>query len=138
MRKFKPTKMIYIASSYTCRDKRLSRDAQLDVELLRYLGVTQAIGRLQDKYPYAFIGPITQSHHTANYMKSRKTTFDAWRLRDLTYISRCDELWILTDKDESWRKSKGVTEEVEFAMINDIPIKFIDWKTYKIKPMRLK
>lgn len=126
----KLTKMIYVASAYSHKDKLK--------QLFRYRNVTECIGKLQDKYPYAFIGPITQSHQTAAYMKRSSTSFKAWKLRDLTYMSRCDELWLYADEKGAWRESIGVKEELTFAVSNDLPIKFIHHKTFVVKPLKFK
>lgn len=135
MKKFKPTKRIYLASPYSalkCKNKRtaaLIRDE-------RYAAVTIAAAKLQDKYPYAFILPITQSHNTSPYMKNKNTGFAAWKQIDLTFVECCDEVWVLDLP--GWDESIGVQEEMAFAAENDIAIKFVDHKTYKVKPFTIK
>lgn len=115
------TKMIYIASPYSHKSPQ--------VRLARVQGVDKAIGQLQDSWPYAFIGPITQSHRTVWYMKSQGTGFESWELRDLTYISRCDEVWVL--KLAGWKKSVGVTKEIEFALKKNIRVRYLTPKGLK-------
>lgn len=131
----KLTKMIYIASSYSCNHPDLK--IKMGVEYERAMAVTRCIGALHDKYPYAFLGPITQSHQTAPHTKTKSGGFEHWKTIDFTYLSRCDEIWVLADVDGAWQRSVGVTAELEFASANDIPIRFIHPDTYEVKKMRM-
>lgn len=115
------TKMIYIASPYSHKSPSVQEE--------RYMEITKAIGKLQDRFNYAFIGPITQSHNTVRFMKSKGTGFTSWELRDLTYISHCDEVWVV--KLPGWKKSIGVTKEIIFAEENLIPVKYLTSKSLK-------
>ena len=125
----KLTKMIYIASPYSCYHWCFL--VRWAIELYRYFKVTQVTGRLQDKFKYAFIGPITQSHETSKYMKSRCGRFESWALRDLTFISRCNEVWVVTM--DGWKESVGVQEEIKFAKtILGCKVKYVNPKTLKI------
>lgn len=117
----KLTKMIYIASPYSHKSALIRH--------FRVESIDKAIGKLQDRYPYAFIGPITQSARTVEYMKSKGTGFESWETRDLTYISRCDEVWIV--KLAGWEKSVGVIKEIAFALENNIPVKYLTPKTLR-------
>lgn len=123
----KLTKMIYVASPYSSHQKYFKKIHQW----YRYWKVTKLIAHLQDLYPYAFIGPITQSHHTAKFMKNGDTGFKSWEKRDLTYISRCDEVWVLMIN--GWRESVGVTEEIEFAKENKILVRYFSPTYIEIK-----
>lgn len=115
--------MIYVASPYTYKS-RIPGLSWLR-RYLRYRAITKIIGRLQDKYPYAFIGPITQSHNTAKYMLNSATDFKSWARRDLTYISHCDEMWVVLL--DGWNQSTGVLAEVKFLKSRrNFNIKFID------------
>lgn len=116
------TKMIYIASPYS--PKGVHKIFHKVIKYFRYLKITKVIARLQDEYPYAFIGPITQSHHTAKYMKCKCSLFKSWQKRDLTYISHCDEVWVMKMKD--WDKSTGVKAEIKFAIKNNIPVRYLE------------
>ena len=112
------TKMIYIASPYT--SKKLDPVEKFQEEVDRYMAITQYIGELQDQYPYAFIGPITQSHNTAMFMSNKDTTFANWEARDKTFIARCDELWVI--QIDGWMESVGVRAEIKFAHEQGIPV----------------
>ncbi len=129
----KLTKMIYIASPYTSRMQGKMKRLE---EKSRCLLVDQAIGQLQDRYPYAFIGPITQSARTVVHMKTQKTTFEHWEIRDLTYVSRCDELWVLALP--GWDQSVGVLAEIDFAYTLNLPVQFVNPETLEVKPITLK
>lgn len=111
------TKVIYLASPYSHKSKEKMEK--------RYEAINKVAGKLQDKYTYAFILPITMSHNTSHYMKNNDTGFDAWRVRDLTYISVSNELWVV-QLDSEWAKSKGVKEEIEYATKLGLPIKYLD------------
>lgn len=117
-KKFQPTKLIYLASPYSHESKDIMRS--------RFEMVTKVAAKLQDTYEYAFILPITMSHVTAGYMKNKGTSFADWEIRDLTYLSKCDELWVVCLK--GWEESKGVEAEIAFAAKQKIPIKYLPIK----------
>lgn len=122
------TKLIYTASPYS--PIGWHKLLGYFIKLYRNYIITRVIGKLQDLYPYAFIGPITQSHHTAKHMKNKCGKFKSWARRDLTYISRCDEVWVV--KMSGWAESTGVQEEIKFAQKKKIPVRFIDHSTLRI------
>jgi hypothetical protein len=111
----KLTKMIYLASPYSNSDKEIST--------FRYEEVTRVAGLLQEEYPYAFILPITMSHNTEKYMKIKDSSFKHWATRDFTYISRCDEIWVVAMS--GWNESLGVIAEIKFAKDKNILIKYV-------------
>lgn len=113
--------MVYLASPYS--------HTHAKVRLYRYNLITKITGELQDRYPYAFIGPITQSHNTAQYMINNNTEFTAWIIRDFTYISHCNELWVIMI--DGWQESKGIQEELLFAKTQKIKIKYFDPLLFK-------
>lgn len=127
--------MVYIASPYSPIGWKQKLIAPL-LKFYRWYCVTRAIGKLHDKFPYAFIGPITQSHHTGKHRKIKNSSFSAWIRVDLTYISNCDQLWVLMLP--GWKKSVGVQAEIAFAtsLIDDngkgMKIRYIHPKTLKI------
>lgn len=123
----KLTKLIYLASPYSHKSKAIMT--------LRLVDADMALGRLQDKYPYAFIGPITQSARTVKYMNSTDEGFGAWERRGLTYVSRCDELWVLDIP--GWQDSVGVQAEIAFAYQLQIPVKVVNHRTYQVKTLEI-
>lgn len=117
----KLTKQIYVASPYSHKSKKIM--------IQRFKDITRIIGILQDTHPYAFIGPITQSHQTAMHMKKSEGSFKHWARRDYTYIYNSQELWVV--KLPGWTISVGVQAEIEFAKAIGIPVKYIDPITLK-------
>lgn len=130
-KKFKPTKMVYVASAYS---SKLVWPLNKIQEYFRYRAVTKCIGKLHDKYPYAFIGPITQSHNTTSFTSTKTGGFEHWVNIDLTYISKCDELWLFMN--DGWKTSVGVRRELWHCFENNIKIKLINPKTYKVRKLR--
>jgi len=131
----KLTKMIYLASAYSCMDEDATDEIKQITRDYRYDEVTKCAAALHDKYPYAFILPITQSHHTAKYRKNVDTGFAAWERIDLTFVSRCDELWVLDMA--GWKESVGVQAEIAFAVANGIPVRIVQHGTNKVKKLKL-
>jgi hypothetical protein len=123
----KLTKLIYIGSPYT--GKSPSKIKNFFIELLRYRRITKITGILQDKYPFAFIGPITQSHVTSKHMNKACGLFSSWEQRDLTYISRSDEMWVVMLP--GWKDSVGVNAEIQFSINNNIKVKYLDPNTLR-------
>jgi hypothetical protein len=68
--------------------------------------------------------PISQSHYQAE-IGGLKGTWDFWRLVDIEFLKRCDELWVLTL--DGWDKSVGVLAEIAYAKRNGIPIKYLSF-----------
>lgn len=120
--KYELTKMYYVASPYTAKEGTPFERTKLQQK--RFNAVNKAIGRLNDIYEYAFIGPITQSHITVKHQKNKNTTFANWAKKDFTYISRCDGLWVLML--DGWRESTGVQEEIKFAKAHNIEVKYLE------------
>lgn len=108
-------KMVYIASPYTHKSKRVMRQ--------REERITQIIGYLTEKYGYAFIGPITQSAAVCRANPNLKGDFGQWADIDLYIVSKCDEVWVVMM--EGWTTSIGVREELHFAYENNIPIRYL-------------
>ncbi len=131
----KLTQMHYVCSPFTAKgigSKRLKRN----LETMRERLVTEAIGKLHDQFPFAFIGPITQSYQTAKFTKSKTGAFDSWRLIDLTFVDRSDEVWLLNLP--GWEESTGVKEEIEYARKKKKPIKVIEWTSLRNEKIRVR
>jgi hypothetical protein len=137
----KLTKLVYIASPYTYKGIGIRLCKRKIMQKKRYEEVTRVAGLLEEKYPYAFILPITMSHNTAKHMKVKNNgEFKYWARRDLTYINKCDELWVVTMP--GWDESIGVIEEIKFAeeqiasglsgITSRCLVKYVDPKTLRI------
>lgn len=131
----KLTKMHYVASPFTAKG-RGSKKLKRNLEIVRERLVTRAIGMLHDQFPYAFIGPITQSYQTAKFTKSKTGAFDSWRLIDLTFVDRSDEVWVLNLP--GWEESTGVREEVMYARKHNKPVKVIEWTSLNTKKVKVR
>jgi len=113
---FKPLKKVYLASPYS--------HANHAIEQMRFDMVTRLGAKLQtENKNVAFIAPITQSHTFKQYEPSLGGAFSEWKDIDLTYISICDEVWVLMMN--GWKESVGVTAEIQFAEDNNIPVKYL-------------
>ena len=63
---------------------------------------------------------ITPHKNTAGYEKYEGDGLSeqTWLDMDINILSRCDGIYIL----DNWRTSKGANKEIQFALMNDIPI----------------
>lgn len=61
--------------------------------------------------------------HSFGYLYS-VVDFDTNLEYCLSFLSCCDEIWFC----EGWEKSKGCRKEFEYAKVNKIPIKLIDFQ----------
>lgn len=109
------TEFIYLASPYTHGDPNVQQE--------RYEKITRIGARLTEKYGHAFFLPITQSHQLVEANPNLNGSFESWEEIDLTVLSRCDALWVVTL--DGWRASRGVLAEIKFAEELNIPIKYI-------------
>jgi hypothetical protein len=123
--------MVYVASAYSSKKKYPLNKIE---EYIRYRAVTKCIGKLHDRYPFAFIGPITQSHNTAWFTTTKSGGFEHWKTIDLTYISRCDEMWLFMN--DGWNESVGVREELMYCFEHMIPIRLINPKTLRVRKLK--
>ena len=107
--------MVYIASPYNHENL-----AQVE---LNYVLVTLYVTELVSKGITA-ISPITYGHTLLKF-KEMPSTWEFWNKFCISILEKCDELWVY--KIPGWAWSKGVTEEIEFAINNNIPIKYIEY-----------
>lgn len=107
-------KLIYVASPYNHSDE--------DTRWLNYRMVSRYSARLIAK-GQVVISPIAYGHPLLDFTEL-PYDWPFWSNFCLTFLDRCDEMHVLMM--EGWDKSRGVTEEIEFARENNIPIKFID------------
>lgn len=107
-------KLIYLACPYN--------DKSLEVREERYHAVTRVASILMQQGHFIF-SPITHCHPMA-ISGNLPTGWDFWQEYDMLMISRCDELWVLTIP--GWRESKGVTSEIQIALVLNKPIKYTD------------
>jgi hypothetical protein len=106
---------IYLACPYTHPEKdemeyRMNMATALAAELM-----------LDGKNVFS---PLTHSHYLCEYMPEEyQTDFDFWISRDLEIVDKCDTMYVL--KLDGWENSRGVAAEIDHAMKNSIPIKYV-------------
>lgn len=124
---FYPSKLVYMANAYSSKleDKDL---AALQRHQRKALESSMG-GRLKKKYGITLILPIAISGSMADLCEF-DTGFNTWSGDDYTFISKCDEVWVLVS--EGWKESYGVTEEIYFAIENNIPVKYINKETLEL------
>lgn len=118
-----PMKLIYLASPYS--------HPELTIEKWRYGEITRIAAKLHKTYRYAFILPITQSHELKAWEPKLGGSFAKWRDRDLHFISKSDEVWVVMM--EGWKESIGVLAEIDFAISKNIPVKYMNAQTLRFK-----
>jgi hypothetical protein len=109
-------KLIYIASPYNHEDD--------SVRIENYKKVSNLAAHLVSKGNVA-LSPITYGHNLLDFCEM-PYDWKFWSNFCLTFLSRCDELWVY--KMDGWDKSRGVQEEIDYALQYNITIKFIDYE----------
>lgn len=107
-------KVIYIASPYTHSD--------IDVVEENYKKVSKFSADLCSQGIVA-LSPIVYGHTLLSF-KKMPSDWVFWTNFCLSLLNKSDELWVY--KMEGWDKSRGVREEIEYAVENGIPVKYFD------------
>ena len=125
---FKPKKLIYLANAYT--SKKTDKDAKKLEEVQRRHLESFIGGKLKKLHPeITIILPIAVSGSMAD-LCDFGTGFDTWKDDDFTFISKCDEVWVLVS--DGWTESYGVQEEIQFALKHEIPVKYVNKNTLDV------
>lgn len=103
-------KVIYLATPYSHRDPL--------VREMRYQKALKAEHTLISR-GYAVLGPINMCH-VMSMMYNMATGYEEWKERDREFIRRSDEVHVLMM--HGWQESVGVTDEIEYAKENNIPV----------------
>lgn len=111
--------VIYIASPYTHPDPNVIEDnfkkvAELSAELC-------SIGMV-------VLSPIVYGHTLVGF-KEMPIDWGFWNNFCLSLLKKCDEIWVY--KMDGWNKSRGVAEEIEYAVKNNIPIRYLEYEYFK-------
>ena len=109
--------MIYLASPYSASTKEAQED--------NYQRVLRFAGRLLAKRNKVW-SPIVHNHVLAQ-LYDLPTDHRFWKEYNHDFIRRCDEVWVACI--EGWEHSKGVEDEIEFAQLLHIPVKWIKEET---------
>ena len=105
---------IYLASPYSHHDPA--------VREIRALKAADAALALIER-GHAVYSPIAAWHHWCGF-KGLPFTFAHWRPQDEAMIEASQELWVLML--DGWEESEGVAEEINTALLEMIPVKYID------------
>ena len=105
---------IYLAAPYTNKDP-------IVVEY-RVKQINCAAAQIMRDGHIVF-SPISHSHYIA-MQEDLPKTFEWWVKQNHAFIEWADVVMVL--KIEGWNKSKGVTDEVGFALKSKKMVKFID------------
>jgi len=92
------------------------------VQWWRYRRVTK-IGAYWSAYGYNVFSPITLTHPFVKYQKDKAVSHNQWIEYDYEWLNMCDELWVV--RARGWWDSKGVDREIEFALLKNMPIKYL-------------
>jgi hypothetical protein len=115
--KIEKGKLIYLASPYSHPDK--------SVMVSNFEIVSKKAAELVSDGHVVF-APITYGHMLCEF-KEMTTCQEFWMGFCLTYLERCDQLWVYMMP--GWDVSKGVAQEIEFAKENGMPIMYLEIKT---------
>lgn len=110
------SKIIYIASPYSHPID--------DIRTENYNIVAAYTANLVESGVVAF-SPIAYGH-TLSGFKDMPTDFYFWENFCLTFLFKCEEMHVL--KMPGWDLSKGVKQEMDFCLRNNIPIKFVEYE----------
>lgn len=110
-------KLIYLGGPY-------SHDEQI-VRNKRYNTYRKLAGLIIDKHDAFVFSPITHSHPIVTHKSFDQAhhTYEVWMPIDLAILDICDELWIA--EIDGWELSKGTKQEIEYARLKGMPIRFI-------------
>ena len=112
-------KLIYLASPYTHADDMVME--------LRAARIAQIAAKLQaENTDVAFFSPIAHGHALAVTREGANlpVTYDFWKNHCETFISKCDELWVVCIP--GWGDSLGVEAETVYASRLGIKIRHLN------------
>lgn len=111
--------MIYLAAPYSHSDGQVELERN---KLIDNIAVNLVLAG------YEIYSPIT---HGCALVRAAiiddieiGTDFKAWQKHCEAMLSKADEMWVLTL--DGWEASKGIKEEIAFADLNHIPVKYLD------------
>lgn len=103
----------YLASPYTNKDQNIVND--------RVKKINKAASELMSQGHIVF-SPISHSHHMA-LENDMPTTFEFWQEQNHAFIDWCDSVFVLMLP--VWTESKGVADEIEYAIKTGKPVYYI-------------
>ena len=105
---------IYLASPYSHVDPA--------VRVARFNAACRAAAELMNAGATVFC-PIAHSHPISEAMGDKHVDHEFWMLQDLPLLHRSDGMCVLML--DGWLDSKGVQREIDYALANHIPVKYI-------------
>lgn len=117
--------LIYLASPYSPVTV-MSEDQARSVRLNRFMDACKQAAILMDEGHQVF-SPIAHSHSIEVYGMNDIRDGDFWLKQDFAMLLHTDEMWVLML--DGWDKSSGVAREIAFCQRNDIPVRFIKFKS---------
>ena len=105
-------KLIFLSSPFTTDDQNLKN--------IRIQNLKDVMGAFLS-YGFHVISPILHNLPILEYLDN-KNDFSIWKEYCFNILSRCDEVWVF--KDEDWTESIGVREEIKFAHMSKIPVRY--------------
>ena len=106
--------MIYIASPYSHKS--------YEIEIQRFQLVEEFTAKLLLKGKMVF-SPIVHCHNISEYYKLPKE-FEFWKKYCIYFLDKSDEL--LVYRIPGWEESRGVKEEIQYAVFKEIPVSYVD------------
>jgi len=114
--------LVYLASIYSVPHEDGTPPTIQEMKERTAIATKKAAEIMQEGYNV--FSPLSHSDPIADYMPERfRTSHNFWLSVDCDMLKRCDELWVLMLP--GWERSYGISQEIEFAEENNIPIKFI-------------
>lgn len=106
--------LIFISSPFSHKDKTIENKR---VEIVNKVVAEYTALRLN------VFSPITFGTTLLKY-KEMPTDWEFWKNFCESFLEKCDELWVL--KMEGWDESAGVSAEIQFAIENNITVRYIE------------
>ena len=107
---------IYLASPYSHPSSQ--------VRHFRMIAAASEAAKLTDEY--TVYCPVLHGHHLEMFWMTEIKSHDFWMKQCLNMLKCASELHVLCM--DGWEESNGVSQEIEFACLNNIPVFYIDIK----------
>lgn len=120
----------YLSSPYNHQDSEVKEE--------RFQKVSYMANKLMGQGIHVF-SPIS---HNVPISRHGDLEWAEWMAFDLAMLAKCNRMFVL--KLEGWDKSKGIAQEIAYALTNNIPIEYLAFpveefeaNTYVPLPVRL-
>jgi len=113
---------IYLASPYSA-PKEMEEDQASDLREVRFHRACKKAAELM-QYGHEVFCPIAHSHPIEFYGMNEIMPGDFWLKQDYAILKHVDALYVY--QMVGWEKSKGIREEINFAIAHGIPVFFLE------------